>query len=176
MVVPPERTVLAYRSLRMSTSHFMIELYVVSWIPADSIPMKAGWNKVSGHLNRSFPIVITSIRKLVALFQARAGCSSLHFLLKVEGNIAQLYLDITDDFTFGGCGEGVSTFGQDFHEVIGQVTSSQIQTDDGVGKSITFIDWDSVADTITRVKDDTGGTSGSVQGEDGLDSDIHGWG
>merc|ERR1712112_623168 len=26
MVVPPERTVLAYRSLRMSTSHFMMEL------------------------------------------------------------------------------------------------------------------------------------------------------
>ena len=26
MVVPPERTMLAYRSLRMSTSHFMIEL------------------------------------------------------------------------------------------------------------------------------------------------------
>ena len=26
MVEPPERTVLAYRSLRMSTSHFMIEL------------------------------------------------------------------------------------------------------------------------------------------------------
>jgi len=26
MVVPPERTVLAYKSLRISTSHFMIEL------------------------------------------------------------------------------------------------------------------------------------------------------
>ena len=26
MVVPPDRTVLAYRSLRMSTSHFMMEL------------------------------------------------------------------------------------------------------------------------------------------------------
>ena len=26
MVLPPESTVLAYRSLRMSTSHFMIEL------------------------------------------------------------------------------------------------------------------------------------------------------
>ena len=26
MVEPPERTVLAYRSLRMSTSHFMMEL------------------------------------------------------------------------------------------------------------------------------------------------------
>merc|ERR1711918_148121 len=31
IVVPPESTTLAYRSLRMSTSHFMIELYVVSW-------------------------------------------------------------------------------------------------------------------------------------------------
>merc|ERR1712179_742548 len=38
MVVPPERTVFAYKSLRISTSHFMMLLYVVSWIPADSIP------------------------------------------------------------------------------------------------------------------------------------------
>lgn len=30
IVVPPDNTELAYRSLRMSTSHFMIELYVVS--------------------------------------------------------------------------------------------------------------------------------------------------
>merc|ERR1711988_93704 len=30
MVVPPERTTFAYRSLRMSTSHFIMELYVVS--------------------------------------------------------------------------------------------------------------------------------------------------
>jgi hypothetical protein len=42
MVVPPERTVLAYRSLRISMSHFMIELYDVSWIPADSIPKNDG--------------------------------------------------------------------------------------------------------------------------------------
>merc|ERR1712042_71687 len=59
MMVPPDMTVLAYRSLRMSMSHFMMLLYVVSWIPADSIPMKAGWKRVSGHLNRSFPMVIT---------------------------------------------------------------------------------------------------------------------
>merc|ERR1712180_483256 len=57
IVVPPERTVLAYRSLRISTSHFMILLYVVSWIPADSIPRKDGWKRASGHLKRSFPTV-----------------------------------------------------------------------------------------------------------------------
>merc|ERR1719219_421833 len=59
MVVPPERTVLAYRSFLMSTSHFMMELYVVSWIPQDSIPKNEGWNRASGHLNLSFPMVMT---------------------------------------------------------------------------------------------------------------------
>merc|ERR1719397_2188037 len=43
MVVPPDMTVLAYRSLRMSTSHFMMELKVVSWMPQASIPRKEGW-------------------------------------------------------------------------------------------------------------------------------------
>ena len=38
MVVPPDSTLLAYRSLRISMSHFMMLLYAVSWIPADSIP------------------------------------------------------------------------------------------------------------------------------------------
>src|SRR6267143_469014 len=39
MVVPPDKTVLAYKSLRISMSHFMIELKVVSWTPAASIPI-----------------------------------------------------------------------------------------------------------------------------------------
>merc|ERR1719175_265153 len=59
MVVPPDRTVLAYRSFLMSTSHFMMELYTVSWIPQDSIPRKLGWKRASGHLNLSLPMVIT---------------------------------------------------------------------------------------------------------------------
>eukprot|EP00001_Collodictyon_triciliatum_P037011 06675_6 len=59
IVVPPESTMLPYRSLRMSTSHFMMELYVVSWMPADSRPMKEGWKSTSGQRKRSFPIVIT---------------------------------------------------------------------------------------------------------------------
>merc|ERR1719419_102711 len=44
MVEPPERTVLAYRSLRMSMSHFMMELKQPSWMPTTSIPKKAGRN------------------------------------------------------------------------------------------------------------------------------------
>jgi len=59
IVVPPDSTVLAYRSLRISTSQRIILVNVVSCIPADSIPRKAGWNSDSGHLNLSLPIVIT---------------------------------------------------------------------------------------------------------------------
>merc|ERR1719453_1539069 len=58
IVVPPDRTTFAYKSLRMSTSHFMIVWKAVSWIPLASLPMKLGWKSTSGHRNRSFPTVI----------------------------------------------------------------------------------------------------------------------
>merc|ERR1712098_831272 len=40
IVVPPDITTFAYRSLRMSTSHFMMDWNVVSWMPEASLPMK----------------------------------------------------------------------------------------------------------------------------------------
>merc|ERR1719384_1185840 len=58
MVVPPERTTLPYKSFRMSTSHFMMDWNVVSWMPLASLPTKLGWNKTSGQRNRSLPTVI----------------------------------------------------------------------------------------------------------------------
>merc|ERR1719203_1508110 len=59
IVVPPESTTLLYKSLRMSTSHFMIDWKVVSWMPLASLPMKLGWKSTSGHLKRSPPTVMT---------------------------------------------------------------------------------------------------------------------
>merc|ERR1719187_3099223 len=43
-----------------------------------------------------------------------------------------------------------------------------------MGESITFIDGDTVGDTVTRVHHDTGGTARGIEGEDSLDGDIHG--
>merc|ERR1719167_2117302 len=43
-----------------------------------------------------------------------------------------------------------------------------------MGKGITFIDGDSVGDTISGVHDDTGGTARGIKGEDSLDGNIHG--
>merc|ERR1719414_730396 len=58
IVVPPDKTTFAYRSLRMSTSHFMIDWKVVSWIPLASFPTKLGWKSTSGQRNRSLPTVM----------------------------------------------------------------------------------------------------------------------
>merc|ERR1739838_498743 len=43
-----------------------------------------------------------------------------------------------------------------------------------MGKSITFIDWNTMGDTISRVHDNTSGTARGIEGEDSLDGDIHG--
>merc|ERR1712001_212378 len=73
-----------------------------------------------------------------------------------------------------GGGERITTLSEDLHEVVGELTASQVQTEDGMGESITFIDGDIVGDTITRVHDHTGGTTRSVEGKDSLDGNIHG--
>merc|ERR1711902_84723 len=90
------------------------------------------------------------------------------------GNIAELLLDVTDNLTLSSGGERVTTLSEDLHEVVGEFTASQVQTEDSMGKSITLIDGDGVGDTITRVHDNTSGTTRGIQGEDSLDGNIHG--
>merc|ERR550517_399309 len=41
---------------------------------------------------------------------------------------------------------------------------------------VTLVDGDGVGNTISGVQDDSGGTTRSVQGKDGLDTDVHGGG
>merc|ERR1719481_2197624 len=115
-----------------------------------------------------------AVGKLVGLFEGGGGGSGGHLLLEVKGDIAELLLDVSDDLSLGGGGEGVASLGEDLHQVVGEFTAGKVETEDGVGKGITFIDGDGVGDTISGVHDDTGGTAGSVQGEDGLDGDVHG--
>merc|ERR1719455_17322 len=111
-----------------------------------------------------------AVRKLIGLLQGGGSSSSGHLLLEVKSDIAELLLDVTDNLPLSGGGEGVATLSQDLHQVVGQLTASKVKTDNGVGEGITFIDGDSVGDTVTRVHDDTSGTARGVQGEHGLDS------
>lgn len=116
-----------------------------------------------------------SIRKLIGLLQAGALACGLDLLLEVEGDVAELLLDIADNFALGGGGESVTALGKDLHEVVGQVTSSHIDTGNGVWKCETLIDRNNVSDSVTGIENDTGGTAGGVQRENSLDRDVKCW-
>merc|ERR1719474_1469291 len=92
----------------------------------------------------------------------------------IKGNIAELFLDVTDDLTLSSGGERVATLSEDLHEVVGEFTSSKVKTNDGMWEGITFIDRDTVGDAIPRVHDNTSGTSRGIEGKDGLDCNVHG--
>merc|ERR1719493_144491 len=142
----------------------------------------AGFHSEEGRLEEGFrgtePLVANgddlTVGKLVGILEGGGGSSGGHFLLEVKGDIAELFLDVTDNLTFSSGGERVTTLSEDLHEVVGELTASQVQTEDSMGKSITLIDGDSVGDTITRVHDNTSGTTRGIKGEDSLDGNIHG--
>ena len=59
-----------------------------------------------------------SVGKFVRLFQGGGGGRRGHFLLEVQGDVAQLFLHVSHDFSLG-CGyQGDTPLSQDLHEVI----------------------------------------------------------
>merc|ERR1711884_998748 len=142
----------------------------------------AGFHSQEGRLEEGLrgtePLVANgddlAVGKLIGLLQGGGGSSSSHFLLEVKSNIAELLLDVTDNLPLSSGGEGVASLSEDLHEVVGELTASQVQTEDGMGKSITFIDGDGVGDTITRVHDNTSGMTRGIEGKDSLDGNVHG--
>merc|ERR1719300_25773 len=114
-----------------------------------------------------------AVGKFIRLLKGGGGSGSRHLLFEVKGNIAKLFLDVTDDLTLSSGCERVATLSEDLHEVVGEFTSSKVKTDNGMWEGITFVDWDTVGDIITRVHDNTSGTSRGIKGENSLDSNKH---
>merc|ERR1712055_490776 len=115
-----------------------------------------------------------AVGKFIRLLKGGGGSGSGHLLFEVKGNIAELLLDVTDNLTLSSGGERVATLSEGLHQVVGELTSSKIKTDNSMGKGIPFIDGNTMGDTISRVHDNTSGTSRGIEGEDSLDGNIHG--
>ena len=115
-----------------------------------------------------------TVGELVRFLELRRLGGGLELLFKVESDVAELLLDVSDDFSFGRSGEWVTSLHEDLDEVVCQVSSSQVESENGVGERKTFVNGHSVGDTVSRVEDDTGGSTGSVQGQHGLDRDVEG--
>merc|ERR1719477_536521 len=141
-----------------------------------------GFHSKEGRLEESLwatePLITNgdnlTIRKLIRLLKRGGGCSSGHLLFKIQSNIAQFLLDVTNNLTLSGGSEGVATLCEDLHQVVGKLTPSKIKTNNSMGQSIAFINRNTMRDTISRVHDNTSGTARGIEGEDSLDGNIHG--
>ena len=101
----------------------------------------------------------------------------MHLLLEVKGDVGELLLDITDDLTLGSGGERVThTWSRSSSSSQSNHAPAKSKRRMAWGESITFIDGDSVGNTISRIHDDTSGMSRSVQRQHGLDGNVHGRG
>jgi len=65
-----------------------------------------------------------AVGKFVRLLQGGAGGRSLHLLFEVKRHIAQLLLDVSDNFPLGRGGETVSPLSQDLHQVVYKITTN----------------------------------------------------
>jgi hypothetical protein len=82
-----------------------------------SMPRKVeGWNRASGHRNRSLPMVMT-VGHLVGLLQGGGGKESRgHLLLKIKRDVAELLLHFPNNLPLGDGCEGVATYIEHLHE------------------------------------------------------------
>ena len=143
----------------------------------NAVGLLANEGGLEEHLGAAEALVADSddlaIGQLVRLLQLRRLGGLLHLGVEVNGHVAKLLLDVAHDLALGGGGEGVAALGQDLHHVVGQVAAGQVQTQNGVGKGVALVDGHGVGDTVAGVQHDAGGAAGGVQGEHGLDGDVH---
>ena len=97
---------------------------------------------------------------------------NLGFLLEIEGDVAKLLLDVLDDFPSCGGVKDITTLSQILDRVVGKITPRTVEAEDGAGEGETFVNGGGGGDAVTRVQDDTGGTTRSVEGQDCLNGYV----
>jgi hypothetical protein len=105
MVLPPDTTMLANKSARISTSQFMMALKAVSAIFSDSTYTYQGWLEENLGTTETFVIKNNDVTagKLVGLLKGRRRfCGPLHLLIEVKSDVAKRFLDTIGNLTFGG--------------------------------------------------------------------------
>merc|ERR1719160_2426711 len=163
MVVPPDMTTLPRRSLRTSRSQSLTVLRVSSWRPIISLPSREGLNMSSGQR-------IIWLCTVTTVPSGISNCFSLP--AKLSTSLAKVLLDLLGGLTLSSGGEGGLGLLEDLADVVGQVTTSKVDTLDGVRHGVTLVDGHGVGHTITAIHHDTSGTARGVQGEHSLDGDV----
>lgn len=59
--------------------------------------------------------------------------------------------------------------------MLSKISSGKIVSSDSMRKGVSFIDWDGVSNSITRVDNETSSSTGGVEGENSLDGYVPFW-
>merc|ERR1719412_2964408 len=114
-----------------------------------------------------------TVGQLVRLLLVGRLSGGLHLCVVVKSDVRELLLYVTNNLTLCRGGEGIAALSENLHHVLCQVAARQIQAQDGMGQCITFVDWNGMRHTVSRVHHDTRGAPGRIQGEHCLNCDIH---
>jgi len=98
-----------------------------------------------------------------------------HFFVEIKSYVALIFFDSSYNFEFSRTLESLTGLHQDFGKVSSKISTSEVVSHDSMWKRITFIDWDSVGNSITRINDHTSSSTGGVEGKNSLDRDIELW-
>jgi hypothetical protein len=128
-----------------------------------------------GHESWGVNTDVLTIWELVGLGEFGAGTGFSFVSLKVEGNESGLFLNGSDNLSPGAFTTLLldTVGGEEGDEVVGDGSSGDEVLVNGVRNGETFIDWDSVGNTISGIDDATGSSTVGVEGKDGLDGNVH---
>jgi len=128
-----------------------------------------------GHESWGVNTDVLTIWELVGLGEFGAGTGFSFVSLKVEGNESGLFLNGSDNLSPGAFTTLLldTVGGEEGDEVVGDGSSGDEVLVNGVRNGETFIDWDSVGNTISRINDATGSSTVGIEGKDGLDGNVH---
>lgn len=82
--------------------------------------------------------------QFVRLFECRRLRGGLALLVEVKGDVCELLFNVSDDLSLSCGGECVASLSEDLHQVVGQISASEVEAHYGVGKGIALVDRDGV--------------------------------
>ena len=138
-------------------------LHGVVTVFVDSLKVEAGLLGVEHYFGGSEALIadqnLSAIGEFVVLLTSVGVFGILDSSVEVVDNITHLLLDVSHDLKLSVGSERIATLVEDLLQVSSDVSTSKVNSLDCVGDSITLINRDGVGDTISRVSDDSGGSS-----------------
>ena len=114
------------------------------------------------------------IRPLLTLLQGGGGGGGVCLLFEVQGDRAELFLDVFHKFLLSDGGEAVASLPEDLHEVVCRAPASQVRTQDGMGEGVALVDGHSVGDPIPSPTMPEVQPEAHTEGQHSPDGHVHG--